>query len=124
LASKKTLRVRKKREKRIRSKITGTQEKPRLSVFRSEKHIYVQAIDDIKAGTLATASTLCKELASKIKGKKKVEVAREVGKLIAERLKAQGIDKVILIGEGSFIMAASRRWLMLPEKMVLNFNFY
>ncbi|KUG22745.1 lsu ribosomal protein l18p (l5e) [hydrocarbon metagenome] len=95
MASKKTLKVRKKREKRIRSKIAGTQEQPRLSVFRSEKHIYVQAINDTKASTLATASTLCKELASRIKGKKKVEVAKEVGKLIAERLKAQGIDKVV-----------------------------
>jgi large subunit ribosomal protein L18 len=95
LASKKTLKVRKKREKRIRGKITGTQEKPRLSVFRSEKHIYAQAINDTKASTLATASTLCEELSSKIKGKKKVEVAKEVGKLIAERLKALGIDKVV-----------------------------
>ena len=95
MASKKTLKVRKKREKRIRSKINGTQEQPRLSVFRSENHIYVQAIDDTKASTLATASTLCKELASKIKGKKKVEVAKEVGKLIAERLIAKGIDKVV-----------------------------
>jgi large subunit ribosomal protein L18 len=61
LASKKTLKIREKRAKRIRGKITGTQEKPRLSVFRSDKHIYVQAINDTQASTLATASTLCKE---------------------------------------------------------------
>ena len=95
MASKKTLKIREKRTKRIRGKITGTQEKPRLSVFRSDKHIYVQAIDDAKANTLATASTLCKELVEKIKDKKKVDVAKEVGKLIAERLKAKGIDKVV-----------------------------
>ncbi len=88
MASKKTLKIREKREKRVRGKITGTQERPRLSVFRSDKHIYVQAINDAQATTLATASTLCKELAKKIKGKKKVDVAKEVGKLIAERLKA------------------------------------
>jgi len=95
LASKKTLKIRKKREKRTRAKLAGTPEKPRLSVFRSDKHIYAQAINDTQEITLATASTLCKELAKKIKDKNKVDIAREVGKLIAERLKALGIDKVV-----------------------------
>jgi large subunit ribosomal protein L18 len=95
LASKKTLKIREKREKRTRVKLTGTQERPRLCVFRSDNHIYVQAINDTQASTLATASTLCKELADKIKDKKKVDVAKEVGKLIAERLKAKGIEKVV-----------------------------
>jgi large subunit ribosomal protein L18 len=95
LASKKTLKIRAKREKRTRAKLVGTQEKPRLSVFRSTKHIYAQAINDTQASTLATASTLCKDLAEKIKGKKKTDVAKEVGRLIAERLKALGVDKVI-----------------------------
>lgn len=95
MASKKTLKIREKREKRTRAKLVGTQEKPRLSVFRSDKHIYAQAINDTQASTLATASTLCKELAKKIKDKKKVDIAREVGKLIAQRLQAIGIDKVV-----------------------------
>jgi large subunit ribosomal protein L18 len=95
LASKKTLKIREKREKRTRAKLAGTQGKPRLSVFRSDKHIYAQAINDTTANTLATASTLCKELAEKIKDKNKVDVAREVGKLIAERLKALGVEKVV-----------------------------
>ena len=95
MASKKTLKIRKKREKRTRAKLAGTPEKPRLSVFRSDKHIYAQAINDTQEITLATASTLCKELAKKIKDKNKVDVASEVGKLIAERLKALGIDKVV-----------------------------
>ena len=95
MASKKTLKIRAKREKRTRAKLTGTPERPRLCVFRSDKHIYVQAINDTQASTLATASTLCKELAKKIKDKKKVDVAKEVGKLIAERLKAKGIEKVV-----------------------------
>jgi large subunit ribosomal protein L18 len=95
LASKKTLKIREKREKRTRAKITGTEERPRLSVFRSDRHIYVQAINDVKANTVATASTLSKELAKTMTGKKKADVAREVGKLIAERLKALGIEKVV-----------------------------
>ena len=95
MASKKTLKVREKREKRVRGKIVGTQEKPRLCVFRSDRHIYAQAINDAQGSTLATASTLSKELAKKIKGKKKVEVAVEVGKLIASRLQALGVDKVV-----------------------------
>jgi len=95
LASKKTLKIRDKREKRVRGKIAGTQEKPRLSVFRSDKHIYAQAINDSRGTTLATASTLCKDLSQQIKGKKKTEVAKEVGKLIAVRLQALGIDKIV-----------------------------
>jgi large subunit ribosomal protein L18 len=95
LASKKTLKIRAKREKKVRGKIIGTKERPRLSVFRSDKHIYVQAINDTQANTLATASTLCKEIAKQIKSKKKIDVAKEVGKLIAQRLKTLGVDKVV-----------------------------
>jgi large subunit ribosomal protein L18 len=95
VASKKTLKIREKREKRVRGKVIGTKERPRLSVFRSDKHIYAQAINDTKGGTLATASTLSKELAKKLKGKKKVDVAKEVGKLIAARLQSLGVDKVV-----------------------------
>jgi large subunit ribosomal protein L18 len=95
LASKKTIKIREKRAKRVRGKIAGTQEKPRLSVFRSDRHIYAQAINDVQGTTLATASTLCKDLTQKIKGKKKVEVAKEVGKLIATRLQNLGVDKIV-----------------------------
>ena len=95
MASKKTIKIREKRAKRVRGKIAGTQEKPRLSVFRSDRHIYAQAINDVQGTTLATASTLCKDLTQSIKGKKKVEVAREVGKLIATRLQALGVDKIV-----------------------------
>ena len=95
MASKKTLKIREKREKRVRGKISGTEVKPRLCVFRSDRHIYAQAINDAEGTTLATASTLCKDLAEKIKDKKKVEVAKEVGKLIATRLQTLGVDKVV-----------------------------
>lgn len=95
MASKKTLKIREKREKRVRGKIVGTGERPRLSVFRSDRHIYAQAINDAQGSTLATASTLCKDLAQAISGKNKVDVAKEVGKLIATRLQTLGVDKVV-----------------------------
>lgn len=102
MASKRTLKIREKREKRVRGKIVGTQEKPRLSVFRSDRHIYAQAINDAKGTTLATASTLSKDLAEIIKGKKKTEIAKEVGKLIATRLQTLGVEKVIF-DRGGFL---------------------
>ena len=102
MASKRTLKIREKREKRVRGKIAGTQEKPRLSVFRSDRHIYAQAINDAKGTTLATASTLSKDLAEAIKGKKKTEVAKEVGKLIASRLQTLGVEKVVF-DRGGFL---------------------
>jgi large subunit ribosomal protein L18 len=102
LASKKTLKIRAKRAKRVRGKIAGTLEKPRLSVFRSDRHIYAKAINDAKGTTLATASTLSKDLAEIIKGKKKKEVAREVGKLIAARLQTLGVDKIVF-DRGGFL---------------------
>jgi len=95
LASKKTLKIRDKREKRVRGKLTGTSERPRLSIFRSDKHIYAQVINDAQGTTIATASTLSKELAGKFKGTKKVDVAKEVGKLIATRLQTLGVEKVV-----------------------------
>ncbi len=95
MASKKTLKIREKRAKRVRGRFSGTQERPRLSVFRSAKHIYAQAINDVQGSTLATASTLSKDIAETIKGKKKEDVAKEVGKLIASNLKSIGVDKVV-----------------------------
>lgn len=79
---------------RIRKIVSGTAEKPRMSVFRSNKQIYVQFIDDFTATTLATASSADKEVAQAAKGKNKVEVAALVGKLAAERAVAKGISEV------------------------------
>lgn len=87
--------IRNKRKKRVRGKIFGTQERPRLSVFRSASHIYIQAIADDKGVTLAEASTLKSGLEDSLKGKKKTEAAKEVGKLIATRLLEKGITKVV-----------------------------
>ncbi|MGG1313142.1 50S ribosomal protein L18 [Cohnella laeviribosi] len=84
-----------KRHLRVRKKISGTAERPRLSVFRSSKHIYAQLIDDVKGVTLASASTLDKELASQIKNGGNVESAAKVGELIAKRAKEKGYERVV-----------------------------
>jgi len=80
------------RRYRVRAKIFGTKERPRLSVFRSNKHIFAQLIDDDKKKTLASASDL--KLKSKIKNQKS-KIAYEVGKLIAEKAKDLKVEKVI-----------------------------
>lgn len=78
---------------RIRKKISGTAEKPRVSVFRSNKQIYVQVIDDLTGSTILSASSNEKEIASKT-GVKKIEQAAQVGKLLAARCKEKGIESV------------------------------
>ena len=83
---------RKKRHKRVRGKIAGTPERPRLNVFRSEKHIYAQIIDDTKGVTLCSASSL--EKSFKGSGSNK-EGAQKVGKQVAERAKKSGIENVV-----------------------------
>ena len=87
--------ARKKRHLRVRKKISGTPARPRLSVFRSSKHIYAQLIDDISGRTLASASTVDKELAGQLKNGGNVEAARKVGELIAKRAKEKGIEAVV-----------------------------
>jgi large subunit ribosomal protein L18 len=82
-----------KRKKRIRAKIFGTKERPRLCVFKSLKHIYAQLIDDEKNKTLIFVSDL--ELKKSAKNLKKIEKAREVGKLIAQKAKDLKIEKVV-----------------------------
>ncbi len=81
-----------KRHVRVRGKVSGTPERPRLNVFRSNANIYAQIIDDVAGVTLASASSLDKEI-SGYGGNK--EAAREVGKLLAERAKAKGISAVV-----------------------------
>lgn len=87
--------ARKKRHRRVRARITGTSERPRLNVFRSLTHIYAQVIDDSVGHTLAAASTLDAEIASQVKDKGKKEQAEVVGQVVAERAKKAGIEVVI-----------------------------
>jgi large subunit ribosomal protein L18 len=84
-----------KRKYRIRKRVFGTPEKPRLAVFRSEKHIYAQVIDDVHGTTLAAASTLDSEVKDQVKNGGNVAAAQLVGKLIGEKTVAKGISKVV-----------------------------
>ena len=79
---------------RIRKHVNGTAEKPRMVVFRSNKQIYVQVIDDQQGKTLCAASSLDKALAADCKGKNGIEAAAVVGKAIAERAKEKGISAI------------------------------
>src|SRR5207244_12768949 len=82
------------RHRRVRKKVLGTAERPRLAVFRSNKHIYVQAIDDLAGRTVASASTMETDLRSGTGST--VEAAKNVGKLVGERAKAAGVPTVVL----------------------------
>jgi large subunit ribosomal protein L18 len=84
-----------KRHMRIRRRLTGTSERPRLCVYRSNKHIYVQIVDDSQAKTLVAASTLDAELKGKVDKSWDKEGAKAVGKLVANRAKKQGIENVV-----------------------------
>ena len=84
-----------KRHKRVRAKIKGTAEAPRLSVYRSLNHIYAQLIDDVKGNTLVTASTLDKAIKGEMEGKDKKAQAFAVGKLLAEKAKEKGIEACV-----------------------------
>ena len=95
MATKKIEKIRLKRKKRVRGKVFGTEKKPRLCVFRSASHIYVQAIADDEGKTLVEASTLSRELARSPEGLKKVEAAKEVGMLLAKRLQGIGIREAV-----------------------------
>lgn len=84
-----------KRHLRVRKKINGTAARPRLSVFRSAKHMYAQLIDDVAGVTLAAASTKDKELVEAIGNGGNVEAAAKVGELIAQRAQAKGVTEVV-----------------------------
>ena len=86
---------RKKRHKRVRSKVKGTAETPRLSVYRTLNHIYAQIIDDVKGNTLIAASTLDKEIKGTIEGKDKKAQAFAVGELLAKKAKSKKINAVV-----------------------------
>jgi large subunit ribosomal protein L18 len=103
----KKLEARLRRKKRVRKKIFGYPERPRVSVFRSHKHIYAQIINDVEGHTLVALSSLSPEVRTKVeelksKGeiKGKVDVARLVGRMLAEKAKAKGITKVVFDRNG------------------------
>ncbi len=83
------------RHARVRKKISGTAETPRMSVFRSLNHIYVQVIDDTKGVTLCSASTMEKDVKAKIQGMTKTDAAKVVGKIAGEKAVALKIESVV-----------------------------
>jgi large subunit ribosomal protein L18 len=92
--------VRRKKQLKIRKTITGTAERPRISVYRSLNNIFVQIIDDVNGKTLAQASTIDKELKAEIKNGGNIEAAKLVGKKAAERALAAGIETVVFDRSG------------------------
>jgi large subunit ribosomal protein L18 len=84
---------RERRHRRVRKKVRGTPDRPRLSVFRSNRHIYAQVIDDVNARTVAAASTVETDVRSSPTGT--VDAAKTVGKLVGERARAQGVAAVV-----------------------------
>lgn len=92
---KEKVRRRRRRHQRVRKVIFGTLDRARLSVFRSQRHIYAQIINDVTGQTLVSASSLDKELKGKLKDGSDVKAARQVGLLLGARAVAAGIEKVV-----------------------------
>ena len=92
--------ARQKRKKRVRSRITGTTERPRLNVFRSVKHIYAQAIVDTTGRTLVSVSTLSPELRGDLNHPGNIEAAKKVGDLLAKKCLEKGIQRVVFDRSG------------------------
>ena len=92
--------ARKKRQVRVRKKVSGSVERPRLCVFRSSKHIYAQIIEDVTGKTLVAASTVAKDTGDSVKYTGNVEAAKAVGKQIAEKALAKDIKQVVFDRNG------------------------
>jgi large subunit ribosomal protein L18 len=87
--------ARQRRHIRVRRRVSGSAARPRLNVFRSATHIYAQVIDDVAGHTIAAASDVDTDIATATKGQKKLARATAVGKAVAERAKAKGVDAVV-----------------------------
>ena len=96
MQKRKTMRAaRIRRHTRLRKRVNGTAERPRLAVFRSLSHIYAQVIDDVSRTTLVSASDMEAAVKTKTKGKNKTDVAAMIGELVAERAKDKGVSRVV-----------------------------
>ncbi|MFA4909574.1 MAG: 50S ribosomal protein L18 [Desulfobacteria bacterium] len=109
------------RKKRIKKKIRGTSEKPRLCVFRSAKHIYAQIIDDTTGKTLASASTLSKEIRDGLKNSGNIEAAKKVGELIAKNSLDRDIKKVVFDRNGYLYHGKVKALAVLAREKGLEF---
>ncbi len=95
ITGRKKVLARKRRHRRVRKHISGTALRPRMNIFRSNRNIFVQVIDDVAGRTLVSCSTIDRELAPKLVDKSKVEAARLVGQMAAERAQEAGITRVV-----------------------------
>jgi large subunit ribosomal protein L18 len=93
--SEKSRKARLRRHRRVRAKISGTAERPRLNVYRSLSHIYAQVIDDEAGHTLVSASTVDRELRAQTEGQPKTDAAKLVGELVAKRAQSVGVKRVV-----------------------------
>lgn len=87
--------ARKRRQRRVRSRVTGTAERPRLNVYRSNENMFAQIINDDAGHTIVSASTIDNEIALQVDGKTKTEASKIVGQVLAERAKEAGIETVV-----------------------------
>ena len=110
-----------KRKRRIRTRISGSAERPRLSVFRTSRHIYAQVIDDINGETLAAASTLNPEIRQQERVKGKIENAKRVGKMVANITQAKGITHVVFDRNGFLYHGRVRALAMAAREAGLEF---
>lgn len=110
-----------KRKRRIRTRLSGSAERPRLSVFRSSRHIYAQVIDDINGVTLAAASTLNPEIRQQERVKGKIENAKRVGKMVADITQAKGITHVVFDRNGFLYHGRVRALAMAAREAGLKF---
>ena len=110
-----------KRKRRIRTRVSGSAERPRLSVFRTSRHIYAQVIDDINGVTLAAASTLNPEIRQQQRVKGKIENAKRVGKMVADITQAKGITHVVFDRNGFLYHGRVRALAMAAREAGLNF---
>ncbi len=109
------------RHGRIRQKVSGTGERPRLAVFRSNQHIYAQVIDDVTQHTVAAASTLDPELKKQLASGATCEASAAVGKLVAQRAKEKGIEQVVFDRGGSLYHGRVKALAEAAREAGLNF---
>ena len=109
------------RHRRLRGKISGTSERPRLAVFRSNKHIYAQVIDDVAQHTIAAASTLESQIKSEISSGATCEASIAVGKLVAQRSLEKGIQKVVFDRGGNLYHGRVKALAEAAREAGLNF---
>lgn len=109
------------RHRRIRRKVSGTAERPRLCVFRSNQHIYAQVIDDVAQHTLVAASTLEPEMRSELSTGSSCDSSAAVGKLVAQRALAKGIEQVVFDRGGSLYHGRVKALAEAAREAGLNF---